>query len=306
MKDITGKHRTERTATARTSIHCGEAGRRALEDGNVPKGDPEEITRTAAFQASKKTDELIPHCHNIPVENCDVRIEPSDEGAEIEVTVSAIARTGVEMEALTTASVAALTLYDLLKPVEDEIYIGETELVEKRGGKSTFRDTFDVKELTASVLVTSDGTYEGTREDRSGKILKNRLAERGFTVKDYIVLPDEEQQIRIKLKELCDLGVDLVATTGGTGPGPCDVTADVTKEVIVRELPGVAEAMRSHGQERTPYAMFSRGVVGQREKTLIINFPGSSNGTREGLDALFPGLKHFFKMRGTRSGGHDS
>lgn len=307
MRDITGKTRTKRTATARTSVRCGETGQEALANEEVPKGNPIEITETATLLAPKKTDELIPHCHNISVENCDVVITPTDWGANIDVTVSAVARTGVEMEALTAASVAALTLYDLLKPIESDICIGKTELINKEGGSSTFEDTYDIKELTAAVVVTSDGTYEGTREDRSGKILEEQLSEKGLSVEEYVVLPDESDEIRDELMRLCEEDeMDLVATTGGTGPGPRDVTADVTKEVIDRELPGIAEAMRTHGQERTPYAMFSRGVVGQKGKTLIVNFPGSSSGTREGLDALFPGLKHFFKMRGTRSGGHES
>lgn len=307
MRDITHKHKTKRTATARSSIHCGATGREALRNEEVPKGDPMEIVRISAMEAAKSTSSLLPHCHNIPVESSTVEITPTDEGAEIEVTVSAVARTGVEMEALTAANVGALTLYDLLKPVESDIYIGTTELLNKEGGSSSFEDSYDVKELTAAVVVTSDGTYEGTREDRSGKLLQEVLSDKGFSMEDKIVLPDEPDEIRDELMRLCeDEEMDLVATTGGTGPGPRDVTADVTEEVIDRELPGIAEAMRSFGQDRTPYAMFSRGVVGQKGKTLIVNFPGSSDGTREGLDAVFPGLKHFFKMRGTRSGGHES
>ncbi|MFB6346865.1 MAG: bifunctional molybdenum cofactor biosynthesis protein MoaC/MoaB, partial [bacterium] len=75
-------------------------------------------------------------------------------------------------------------------------------------------------------------------------------------------------------------------------------------EIIDREVPGIAEAMRSYGQDRTPYAMMSRGLAGQRNGTLIINFPGSSSGVREGLDAIFPGLHHYFMMRDKKSGGH--
>ncbi len=305
MRDITHKDRTKRTAVARTSISCGQTGRNAIVNEEVPKGNPIEITRTAALLAPKKTPDLIPHCHNVPVEACDVEITPTENGATIEVSVSAVARTGVEMEALTTASVAALTLYDLLKPVEDDISIGETVLVEKSGGSSEFEDAFEIKDLLAAVVVTSDGTYEGTRIDRSGDLLKQRLGREGLIIQEYEILPDEREEIEACLRELCEEGVDLIATTGGTGPGPRDVTVEATKNVIEREIPGIAEAMRSHGQERTPYAMFSRGVVGQKGKTLVINFPGSSNGTREGLDALFPGLKHFFRMRGKASGGHD-
>ncbi len=240
MRDITHKNRTERSAVARTSIECGVKGREAIMDEEVPKGNPIEITRTAAILAPKKTPDLIPHCHNVPVESCDVEITPTETGATIEVRVSAIARTGVEMEALTTASVAALTLYDLLKPVEDEILIGETELVEKSGGSSDFEDTYDIKDLLAAVVVTSDGTYEGTRVDRSGDLLKQRLGREGLIIQEYDVLPDEQEKIESRLRELCEDGMDLIATTGGTGPGPRDVTVEATENVIDREIPGMA------------------------------------------------------------------
>ncbi len=304
MRDITGKHTTFRTATATAVLSVGEKGRECLEQEEVPKGDPFEIVRTAAVSGSKKTADLIPHCHNIPVENCDIDFELTGDGLSITVTVSAVARTGMEMEAMTAASVASLTMYDILKPVEDDVEIDSIRLDEKKGGKSQYRDRFQFKDLVAAVLVISDGVHEGTREDRSGKILKEKLGEFGFDVQDYSVVPDEQDQIREQLASYCENGVDFVATTGGTGPAPRDVTAEATREVIDREIPGIAEAMRTYGQARTPYAMFSRGITGQRGKTLIVNFPGSSAGTREGLEAIFPGLKHFFKMREKGSGGH--
>jgi cyclic pyranopterin monophosphate synthase len=96
--------------------------------------------------------------------------------------------------------------------------------------------------------------------------------------------------------------LDLVVTTGGTGMSPRDNTPEAMQRVIGREIPGIAEAMRSYGQERTPYAMLSRGMAGVRGKTLIVNLPGSRNGVRESLDALFPALIHAFKM--IRGGGH--
>jgi molybdenum cofactor synthesis domain-containing protein len=98
--------------------------------------------------------------------------------------------------------------------------------------------------------------------------------------------------------------VDLILTTGGTGLGPRDVTVEATQEVIEREVPGMMEAVRAYGQARTPYAMLSRGVAGTRGKTLIINFPGSSRGTEEGLNALFPYLFHAYPMM--EGMGHES
>lgn len=304
MKDVTGKYRTFREAVAEATIVAGDRGMEALRERSVPKGDPLEIGRSAAFSGVKKTDELIPHCHNLPVENCSIEYELDDEKLTIEATVSSVARTGMEMEALTAASVASLTIYDLLKPIEDDVEVRNLRLLEKKGGKSDFRDRFQIKDLSAAVVTTSDGAAEGHREDRSGQILQDHLSDLGFLLEEYEVLPDEREQIQETLRELVDRDMDFIATTGGTGPGPRDVTVEATREVLDREIPGIIEAMRSYGQERTPYAMFSRGLSGQADRTLIINFPGSSSGTREGLEAITPGILHFFKMRGTPSGGH--
>ncbi len=299
MRDITHKHRTLRTATAQGELMVGESGYSALENGEVPKGNPFAIAETAALSGVKETPELIPHCHSIRIENVEVEFELTGDAVRVTVRAEAGEKTGVEMEALTAVSVALLNLYDLLKPIEDDIQIGSTKLVSKSGGYSDFRDKEirNVQDLTAGVLVTSDSTYEGNREDKSGKLLRRRLEAEDFEVVDYTVLPDEPPQIREYLLRLSEDEVDFIATTGGTGPGPRDVTVEATEEIVDRQIPGLAETMRSYGQDRTPYAMFSRGVAGQRGRTLIVNFPGSSNGTREGLDALFPGLHHFFMMR---------
>lgn len=304
MRSITEKYTTRRTAAARAVLEVGGRGSRALRGGEVPKGDPYEIARTAALAAVKRTSALIPHCHNLPVEGCEVVFDLDGQRVEVTARVETVAKTGVEMEALTAASVAALNLYDLLKPFGEAMRIDAVELLSKSGGRSDFRDDFDERELAAAVLVTSDSVHAGEKEDRSGSLLRERLGEEGFAVEEYEVLPDDPERIEARLRELCDGGIDLVATTGGTGPGPRDYTVEATRRVLDREIPGVAEAMRSFGQRRTPYAMFSRGLVGQRGRCLIVNFPGSSSGAREGLDALFPGLHHFFLMRDTVSGGH--
>jgi cyclic pyranopterin phosphate synthase len=110
------------------------------------------------------------------------------------------------------------------------------------------------------------------------------------------VLPDDREQITARLRALVEDGVDLVLTTGGTGLGPRDVTVEATREVIDREIPGIAEAARAYGQERTPYAMFSRGVAGVSGKTIIVNLPGSSRGAEETMNAIFPALLHAYGM----------
>jgi molybdopterin adenylyltransferase len=147
--------------------------------------------------------------------------------------------------------------------------------------------------FTAAVLTLSDKGSRGEREDLSGKILAEMLASISGKVDSYEVIPDDRQLIAEKLIYYADhLGVDVIATTGGTGVGPRDVTPDATRAVIDKEIPGMAEAMRLAGLQKTPFAMISRAVVGCRGKTLIINLPGSPKGVRENLEAIMKAIPH--------------
>ncbi|MBI3315426.1 MAG: bifunctional molybdenum cofactor biosynthesis protein MoaC/MoaB, partial [Candidatus Omnitrophica bacterium] len=152
------------------------------------------------------------------------------------------------------------------------------------------------------VIVTSDSTSQGTRSDKSGRLIEEKLRSFGIDPA-YEVIPDDKDLISAALEKYCGRGMNLIVTTGGTGLGPRDVTVEATGTVIDREIPGVMEAARGYGQKRTPYAMLSRGLAGQKGKTLIVNFPGSSKGVEESLDALFPSLFHAYKMM--KGLGHD-
>lgn len=147
--------------------------------------------------------------------------------------------------------------------------------------------------FTAAVLTLSDKGARGEREDLSGKLLTDMLTGIAGKIERYEVIPDDRKLIEEKLCDFADrLGVDLIATTGGTGVGPRDVTPEATRAVIDKEIPGMAEAMRLAGLQKTPLAMISRAVVGCRGKTLIINLPGSPKGVRENLEAILKAIPH--------------
>jgi cyclic pyranopterin phosphate synthase len=136
MVDVGGKAVTDREAIARGTIAMSAAARRLIASGEVKKGDPLQAARLAGIMAAKRTSELIPLCHPLPLTHVEVELTPTRSGYTIEARVRTSAQTGVEMEALTAVSVAALTIYDMIKAVDKEMVIGEIRLVEKRGGRS--------------------------------------------------------------------------------------------------------------------------------------------------------------------------
>ncbi len=301
MRSVTQKIETLRRAVAESRVLVKSETLRRLEKNDIPKKDILPIARAAGVMAAKKTPELLPYCHPIAIDWVEIEFIVQETEVLIQATVEAVAKTGVEMEALTAASVAALTIYDMLKPIDTELQITGTKLIQKTGGKSSFKEKIPVN-FKAAVIVTSDSTSRGTRQDKSGKIILERLASLGIPA-DYSVLPDDKEIIQHGLLEYCDKGVNLILTTGGTGLGPRDVTVEAVTEVLEREIPGIMEAARGFGQRRTPYAMLSRGLAGQRGKTLIVTLPGSSSGVEESLDAIFPAILHAFKMM--RGLGHE-
>jgi molybdenum cofactor biosynthesis protein MoaC len=301
MRNVSRKFSTLRTATAQTSVKASAATISRIRDKTIPKGDALEIARTAALSGVKRCDELVPFCHSVPLDAVDITFELKECEVVITVTTQAVYKTGVEIEALLAAQLAAINLYDLLKPIDDHLEIGPTKLLEKTGGHGEFRDKFTPK-LKVAILVASDSTSAGKRKDKSGVLIRDRISQEDVDVIAYDVLPDDAAQIEAWLKARSAEGIDLILTTGGSGLGPRDCTVEATRKVIEREVPGISEAMRAHGQGRTPYAMLSRGLAGTRGKTLIVNLPGSSKGAEESLDAVLPGLLHAFKMM--RGGGH--
>ncbi|NOY58427.1 MAG: bifunctional molybdenum cofactor biosynthesis protein MoaC/MoaB [Calditrichaeota bacterium] len=303
MIDVSPKFLTLRSAKAEGVLSAPPEVIRRIAENTVPKGDVRQVARAAGIAAAKRSSDIIIFCHPIPLDWVEVFFELSDSTMKVTAEVKAVWKTGVEMEALTAVSAALLNAYDMLKPLADDLSFGDIRLVKKRGGKSHFTDDFD-QPLKAAVLVISDSTFAGERQDKSGKIIKAFLEKQPVEVAFYEVLPDDVEKISARLISLADEDkCHLIFTTGGTGLGPKDFTPEATRPVIDKHVPGIAEAIRRHGKERTPYAMLSREIVGLRGDCLIINLPGSSKGAEESMQALFPGLLHAFPMMW--GGGHD-
>lgn len=300
MKDITSKPETLRTATAQAVLESAPEFIELLEKRLTEKGDALEAARFAGMMAAKRTWELIPLCHQIELSVVTIDYEFAGSRVTIVAHVRAIAATGAEMEAITAASVAAITLYDMLKPhAGTNIVIGDVKLLQKTGGKSQYPRHL-TRPHKATVVLLSDSVAAGTNQDISGARACERLVAAGFDVTGPILLPDEPTHLRQVMQEQCE-SADLILTVGGTGISPRDTTVDAIVDMLDRELPGVAETARAFEQRRTPFAMLSRAIAGTMGGALVITVPGSVHGVEEYLDALLPGIIHALAtMRGEK------
>ncbi|MEL6557721.1 MAG: bifunctional molybdenum cofactor biosynthesis protein MoaC/MoaB [Bacteroidota bacterium] len=296
MVDITSKSNTLRTAIAEAILHVGSVETiELIKNDQIPKGNVFEMSKAAGLLGIKKTPELLPDCHPLPVESASIKYEMGEQSIRILVTVKTIYKTGVEVEAMTGAGIVALNMYDMLKPVDKKVEIGTIRLLEKKGGKSSRLK--HQSDLQAAVIVCSDSISKGIETDQSGKAIRAKLQDFNVDTNVYKVIPDEKQDIENTLLELiANDSVDLIIYTGGTGVGPRDVTSDTVTPLLDTELNGVSEQIRRYGQERMPYAMLSRAVVGIRDGKVVLTLPGSVNGAKDGIDACFPHILHVFDM----------
>jgi cyclic pyranopterin phosphate synthase len=296
MVDITHKSNSLRQAIASAILSVSKLETiEAIKNKTVPKGDVFEFSRAAGLLAIKKTSDVIPDCHPLPVEFATIKHEIEGLKIIITVEVHTIYKTGVEVEAMHGAAITALTMYDMLKPLDKGVEISSIKLESKKGGKTDFVPEELTENFRCALIICSDGVAAGRNEDKTGKAIIHKLEKYKLSA-SHEIIPDDFTLIQAKAKQLSEEGYHLVLFAGGTGLSPRDVTPDAISPLLDREIPGIMEAARNYGQQRTPYAMLSRGVAGFIQNTLIITLPGSPRGSAETIDALFPYVLHLFHV----------
>lgn len=297
MVNITQKSNTLRIAVAVATLHVSTINTmQAIEQRKVPKGDVFEFARAAGLLAIKKTSDVIPDCHPLPVEFASITYSMKELSIQIRVEVHTIYKTGVEVEAMHGASVTALTMYDMLKPIDKGIEISNIKLESKSGGKSDFKKG-DYSTIKAGVIVCSDTVAKGDAIDTAGKAAIEKLNGFGIETVLYEVITDDFDGIQATAKKASEQKINLLLFTGGTGVSLRDNTPEAIEPLLTKTVQGVMETARRYGQDRMPFSMLSRGVSGFINETFVITMPGSEKGVRETIDAIFPQLLHVFKVK---------
>ena len=299
--DVSTKFDTLRTARAVGRIRLSPETVKKILNREIPKGDVLAASQIAGLIGAKKTAELMPFCHPIPIDHIEVNVRTGEDYVEVEAEVRGIWRTGYEVEAMNAVLTALLNVYDMCKAFDKNMVIEEVKLVSKSGGKSDWAE--DLKGLKAAVITVSDSTFAGEREDKSGLLAREILEEFGAEVIGYTVVPDEKEKIKEAILNFKEQGANEIVTTGGTGFSPRDVTPEASEELFTREMEGFSEAMHVLGIRFTPKALMSRAKAGLLSPNcILINLPGSSKGVEQNLKTFAPLFKHALKM--AQGGGH--
>lgn len=315
MINVGGKPTTHRVAVACGEIVVGREAFELIRDKKLPKGDVLTLAEVAGIMGAKQASQVIPLCHPMGLDHVKVQFELDETTASVHVfcTAATHAKTGVEMEAIAGVNAALLTVWDLSKMINADLEMRSIKLLGKKGGKSGVwlnpagvpdwvQDLIapplaqNLNGLNIAIVTLSDRAAAGVYDDLSGALMADILSAAGANIAHKVVLPDDGDELRLKLIELAaQPNIHAIITTGGTGVSSRDITPEIVNGLAERTIPGIGELLRQFGAQFTPFSWASRSTAAIVNKTLIITLPGSPKAVKEGLDCLIPLIPHFVK-----------
>ena len=316
MIDIGHKNLSYRRACVYGSIYVGKDVFSLIKNKCIEKGDPLILAEIAGINAAKKTSELLTLCHQINIDNIFFNIEMDEDNYSIYIycIISAFAKTGVEMEAMTGVNIALLTIYDLTKKFNPFIFIKNIKLLYKDGGENGlvlgsihnipihlrhyFLNTSSSFKGISIILITiSDRASVGIYKNISGQVLFDFFKIRSANIITQIIIPDDKNIIKNILKKcVIKYNPNIILTSGGTGLSHRDITSSVLYNLIDKDIPGIGEYLRQSGAAFSNTSWLSRTMAGIYKKSLLVSLPGNPSGVCESLNILQPLLLHAIKI----------
>jgi len=306
MIDVGRKRNTRRRAVACGTIRMNRYAFEAIKGDSLPKGKVLALAEAAGIMGAKKTTDLITTCHILPLDQVTIHYNLAAQDCSITVyaQVAAYAKTGVEMEALAGVNAALLTIWDLTKGVDPNLSIDDVRLLVKTGGKSgvwvnptgipswleeQLPNSKFLNSIKVGILVMSDRASNGEYADQSGPLLKELIKEAGAELCSYDVIPDDKDAISTTIQSIqSKYKPDLLIASGGTGPGPRDITPEVLEQISDRMLDGLGDLLRAESLNFTDTAWLSRTTASMIGPMLTIAFPGSPKAVQECWDIITP------------------
>ncbi len=294
MIDISDKNTSLRESEALAIVKVSTLDTiNIIKENKVPKGNLFEVSKTAGLLGIKDTHLLLPNCHPIPIENAKIEFEINDLEIKIFCKIKTIYKTGVEVEAMHGVSVVALNIYDMLKPIDENVEILSIKLISKKGGKSDYK--LNINNINASIIVCSDSVSKKKNVDKSGEKIIELLTNWKINILKKEIISDDKLLIQKTISDLISNN-NIIIITGGTGLSKRDVTPEAVIPLLNKRIPGIEEKIRSYGQQKTHFSMLSRSVAGLIDECLILCLPGSVKGVEDSILSIFPWVLHSFEI----------
>ncbi|NRA45777.1 MAG: bifunctional molybdenum cofactor biosynthesis protein MoaC/MoaB [Oligoflexales bacterium] len=303
MVDVAGKNSNLRIASAEGYIYMRPSTLERIKNQSLPKGDCFTLAETAGILAAKRTADLIPLCHPLPLEKLTIQCKVDDKEQAVRVTCEAKthSKTGVEMEALAGVHGALLTIYDVTKQVDPLLTIGSIRLLRKEGGKSGLWTYESAKEETGTQQ--EEKPWQGIKistlsiNDKDGSGLAKEIKLLGADLIESRFISGDLEDILANLRTmLLKTEPQLIICTGGTGLSPMDQAPEALRIIAEKEIPGIGERLRSYGSQFSASAYLNRSIAVLKNGCLIVALPNSTHAVKEAIAALKDSIPHAIEL----------